>query len=562
MRLLLGVCVTLFCSVVADFPAENSISSTTANFLRCEQGKKQITIEDLCNDRKDCADNWDEALCDCTDRVRPCSIGKCRKDPHIGSSTCQKCDHGYEHDGEQCRDINECETSAPCEGRESCVNFHGGHTCISCPKGFEAKMHNERYYGFVSKPSNFFLRKLFLCDDMNDCAIQDHCANRGYCVNKVGGFSCVCPPHHEPKGGVCRAVSSEAPRIVIAEKTSLFIHDLRSSKLIETVKVKHAIVDIIAYKNSVFYAFAREIWEYTFDTKSHSLVVEFEEEDLTLMSIRKLALDWDLKRLYFLTGNSIHFVNMFGQGGPVLHHKDTITSIAVDAVARYLFYSERNLVHRIHLDGFPDSKKTIFAALPEVEHENTPTGQALVADPNLQRLYFINDRVLYSFDYEGELARVVSTLAPYARIEPFEDRIYGVYRASAVNPVSLPRIGYSIGKRVRNATTLNFNNVEKAAALTVVSVAKFPESVGLGQPCKRKDACSSDWCFHLPMPFERRCACTPGATENCTKIAIRSFRPENSVAAEINHAGLLPAPMELLAVQLLLVLVSTIGRSV
>lgn len=318
-------------------------------------------------------------------------------------------------------------------------------------------------------------------------------------------------------------------------------------------RVKQVVIDVVAYKNSVFYAFASEIWEYTFDTKSQTLVVEFDKDDLTLMSIRKLALDWELKRLYFLTGNSIHVVNFSGDGGKILDHKGTITSIAVDAEARYLFFSERNVVKRYHLDGWWKSNETIFHALAEVEKENIPTGQALAADPNIRRLYFINDRVLYSFNYKGELARVVNTHAPYARIEPFEDRIYGVYRASAVHPVSLPRIGYTIGGAVRNATVLTLENVKQPVALTVVSVAKFPESVGVSQPCNPKDACPSKWCFHLPMPHsdERRCVCSSEESGTCIKIPIRSFRPTSSESAEINSASPLSALLGVVAVHML-----------
>lgn len=321
-------------------------------------------------------------------------------------------------------------------------------------------------------------------------------------------------------------------------------------------RVKKGVVDVTAYKNSVFYAFPSEIWEYQFDTKSHTLIVEFDKDDLTLMSIRKLALDWESKRLYFLTGNSIHFVDFFGRGGPILHHKGTITSLAVDAVARYLFFSERNLVQRIHLDGSLSSKQKIFAALAEVENENTPTGQALVADPNIQRLYFINDRVLYSFDYDGELRRVVSTHAPYGCIEPFEDRIYATFRASSNAPAILSRVGYTIGGGYMNGTLLKVENVNNPVALTVVSIAKFPESIGMSQPCNREHACSSDWCFHLPKSHgdARRCVCSSDESEVCTKIPIRMFRPMNSFSAEINSARPLSAIMGLVVVHTLWIL--------
>lgn len=236
MKVLLGVSVALFCNVIAEFPSDNSISST-GGFLKCESGEKQIRLEDLCNDKQDCSDNWDEALCDCTDRKKPCSSGTCRKNPAIGSSECAKCEKGYKHDGEQCRDVNECESpTSPCEGRESCLNFNGGFACVACEKHFDAKMHNERYYDFVSRPTNHNLRNLFLCDDLNECAIGNLCKGTGYCVNQVGSFSCKCPQHHEPKGKVCRAVSSEAPMIVIAENTSLLFFDLHSTNLIETIK--------------------------------------------------------------------------------------------------------------------------------------------------------------------------------------------------------------------------------------------------------------------------------------------------------------------------------------
>ncbi|OQR75315.1 low-density lipoprotein receptor-related protein 2-like, partial [Tropilaelaps mercedesae] len=309
------------------------------------------------------------------------------------------------------------------------------------------------------------------------------------------------------------------------------------------------IVDIVAYKDSVFYAYQNQLWEYRLATDFHSLVVDLEAQDDHLTSrIQRLAIDWENKRLYLLTGSSVTLVNFFGRGGSIISHRGTVTSIAVDPVERYLFYSELGSVKRMHLDG-ASTPKVIFTALAAVLNRNVQGGEAMALDPNIRTIYYIHERVLYSFNYEGQHSVVLNTQAPYARLEPFEDRLYANYRADASGLVSLHRTGYTftVGptpeRRPSNDVTFH---TTRPRAMSVLHVAKFPESHKAYLPCFRSEVCRSGWCFPLPDPQAagHRCVCSPGEADvSCIRMLLHNYKPKNSLvsSAEINAAAGLTA---------------------
>ncbi|XP_056135900.1 EGF-containing fibulin-like extracellular matrix protein 2 isoform X2 [Lampris incognitus] len=97
----------------------------------------------------------------------------------MGSFICQ-CDAGYQLASDQlsCQDINECSfPSYMCQWQ--CVNQLGGYTCV-CPEGYQ-------------------LQGTRMCKDINECETGHNCREDEVCWNYFGGFRCYPRnPCHEP----------------------------------------------------------------------------------------------------------------------------------------------------------------------------------------------------------------------------------------------------------------------------------------------------------------------------------------------------------------------------
>lgn len=512
-----------------DEEVEDEVICLNQYFFKCSSGGQCFANSSVCNGEKDCLDNTDELLCECTND-KQCEAGyKCKKNLSSAISKCELCAEGYEFNGDQCDDVDECRKHPTiCAHEGSCVNFPGGYTCVSCPKGFDAKMQDDRYFKTMKHESDFN-RELVLCDDRDECEQENMCFRKGgQCVNEVGRFKCHCPANHRPDRGVCTAIG-EVPKIALADTSSIYIYDLRSEVAEKHFAVESAtIVDIASYKDSVFYALENQIWEYRLETERKSLVANLENEETRL---KKITVDWVNKRVYFVTTDSLSVVEFFGTGVRLIDHRGTITSVVVDPIARRLFYCAQGSVFRANLDG--SNATLIFSGLPIIE-ENFQSGEALTLDPILKALYYIYDRVLYTFDYSGKRDKLVlSTAAPYANIEVFEDILYATYRSDGTGLVTLHRPGYTVGRNNRTATVRFIKTRPKFMA--VIHTSKFPERDG-SQPCYKKEVCRSHWCFPLPLSESKsyKCVCYPGESDNCLRMRVSNYRPEDVNARRIS----------------------------
>jgi hypothetical protein len=85
------------------------------------------------------------------------------------------CKEGYEGNGLNCTDINECEMDT-CDVNAECVNTVGRFEC-TCRPG---------YTGSGQKGE---------CYDIDECQLQNHtCDKNAACNNKMGNYSCTCRP--------------------------------------------------------------------------------------------------------------------------------------------------------------------------------------------------------------------------------------------------------------------------------------------------------------------------------------------------------------------------------
>lgn len=304
------------------------------------------------------------------------------------------------------------------------------------------------------------------------------------------------------------------------------------------------IVDIASYKDVIFYAYKHQLWEYRLTTNFHSIVADLTNHDqLYTAPIRKLAVDWENKRIYVLTELMVTLVDFFGEGLHIIHHQNTIGDIAVDPVERYLFYAETGVVKRTHLDGVSNSY-TIFRALRNVFDKNVQGGEALALDPNTRTIYYIYRRVLYSFGYKGDQSVIMDTRAPYAKLEPFEDRLYANYRADAGGLVSLHRSGYtfteqSIDEWVKPPNEVVFHRT-RPRTMSILHITKFPESHKTSKPCFSSEVCRSGWCFPLPdsNATGHRCVCSvTDRDSSCIQSPLTNYKPQSAIGPEEYNAA-------------------------
>ncbi|CAD5119519.1 DgyrCDS8121 [Dimorphilus gyrociliatus] len=100
-----------------------------------------------------------------------------------------KCSAGYEGDGYNCTDINECEVDSHVCSVGDCINTVGSYKC-ECPGG----------YGFDGKT----------CTDIDECQIPKESENThncdpisSTCINIIGSFKCECKPGFTQQGDKC-----------------------------------------------------------------------------------------------------------------------------------------------------------------------------------------------------------------------------------------------------------------------------------------------------------------------------------------------------------------------
>ncbi|XP_052803968.1 uncharacterized protein LOC128234050 isoform X2 [Mya arenaria] len=147
----------------------------------------------------DCPFNWEGNDCE-TDfngcASDPCAIGQNCSDvlavDHIENGdayTCSDCPDGYAVRGTKCEDIDECNTTTPCNSNSVCTNTLGSYYC-TCNSGFRLLTSDRT-----------------ICLDINECnEATSECDQ--ICDNTAGSFACSCFPGFNLTGSVCTAATT------------------------------------------------------------------------------------------------------------------------------------------------------------------------------------------------------------------------------------------------------------------------------------------------------------------------------------------------------------------
>lgn len=120
-----------------------------------------------------------------------------------GSYSCT-CFPGFQGDGHECSDIDECETGlAQCPKHSTCVNLLGTYFC-NCTDGFQ--------------PLGVPVER---CADIDECAQNLHnCSNVLNCQNEIGSFKCVekCDVGYRLIDGICVDIDECAEKLAKCDK--------------------------------------------------------------------------------------------------------------------------------------------------------------------------------------------------------------------------------------------------------------------------------------------------------------------------------------------------------
>ncbi|XP_053113683.1 nidogen-2 [Hemicordylus capensis] len=119
----------------------------------------------------------------CYDGTHTCdTMARCQ--PGSGLDYACECAPGYQGDGKECVDINECaEGFRRCSQESVCVNTPGSYRC-ECPSGYQLAADRAT------------------CLDVDEC-VAGRCHEAAACFNSPGSFSCRCQTGYEGDGFHC-----------------------------------------------------------------------------------------------------------------------------------------------------------------------------------------------------------------------------------------------------------------------------------------------------------------------------------------------------------------------
>uniref|UniRef100_S4RTI8 Thrombospondin 1 n=1 Tax=Petromyzon marinus TaxID=7757 RepID=S4RTI8_PETMA len=143
---------------------------------------------------------------------KPCPVDGCLSNPCFAGAKCNSfadgtwkcgaCPKGYQGNGIECSDINECEVvSGMCFRDDRCVNEAPGFRCMPCPPRFSGNLP----YGIGLEDAKLSKQ---VCEPQNPCKDGTHkCHKNSKCVylghQRDPMYKCECNPGYAGNGVIC-----------------------------------------------------------------------------------------------------------------------------------------------------------------------------------------------------------------------------------------------------------------------------------------------------------------------------------------------------------------------
>lgn len=262
----------------------------------------------ICDGEDDCGDASDESLPQCKTAVPTCAKNqyRCKNGQCIpNAKVCNKqidCDDGSD-ESPHCN-VDECAKVEvnQCE-----------HKCVDTPLSFYCEC-NEGYKLMADGKA---------CEDINECTeVKSKCSQ--YCFNTPGSYHCKCNDiyyEREPNGHVCKRLDKIEPWLIFSNR-----YYLRNSSI---------------------------------DGSKYNLI------KMDLKNAVALDFDYREERIYYAdvgnkTLNRI-FINGTGEENLIRHEAHGLEGIAVDWVARKLYWMDRTSKHIEVAELNGTKRKTILA---------------------------------------------------------------------------------------------------------------------------------------------------------------------------------------------------------
>lgn len=458
------------------------------NFFKCKNSKCVFKAY-VCDGKDDCGDNSDESYEHaCVAPPFRCPIGQWQC-PGIAArcvnmtSVCDNvtdCPNGAD-EGEGC-ELAECEhQNGQCSN--GCQKTPLGAICI-CPPGEELAEDG------------------FTCKDLNECIPPGLCSQQ--CTNTKGSYFCSCTEGYilEPNKHSCKAVNHSAAFLIISNRHSILVADLKEQGL---ERVPIIVENVVATASNMHSGTI--FWSDMKLKKISRLDRGMEPQEVIntgLDLVEGLAYDWVGKNLYWLDSklNTIEVSTENGSNRLVLV-RENITQprgMCLDPSpgTRWLFWTdwgENPRIERVGMDG--TLRETIIS-----NKIYWPNG--LTLDIATKRVYFADSKLDFiDFCYYNGTGRQQVLAGSHYLLHPhslsmFEDTLYWTDRQL---------------NRVLSAHKFKGDNQ------TVVShLISQPLSIHVHHPSLQPmsdNPCNAAKCQHLCLlsPSEKSgysCKCKPG----------------------------------------------------